>query len=94
MKFKYQAKTKTGDMQVGNVEAPSRDDAAAILNSHDLFVLSLESLEAPGWWSAVTAFLTRVKSKDIVVFSRQLATLLESHVPLGQALQTLHDQTS
>jgi type IV pilus assembly protein PilC len=94
MKFKYQAKTKKGELQVGNVQAPSRDAAAAILSSHDLFILSLESLDvAPGLWSKVTAFLTRVKSKDIMVFSRQLATLLESHVPLGQALQTLYGQT-
>jgi type IV pilus assembly protein PilC len=93
MKFKYKAKTKKGEMQVGNVEAPSKDAAVAILSSHDLFILSLESLEAPGWWLKVAAFFTRVKGKDIMIFSRQLATLLEARVPLGQALQTLYTQT-
>ena len=48
MKFKYQAKTKEGEMQVGFVDAGSRDGAANILASHDLFILSVESAETIG----------------------------------------------
>ena len=93
MKFKYQAKTKEGEMQVGMVEAGSRDGALSILTSHDLFVLSVESAEERGIFDRINLFLNRVKRKDMVVFARQLATLLEARLPLTNALKILHEQT-
>jgi len=38
MKFGYKARTKEGELQVGNVEASTRDAALSILLSHQLFV--------------------------------------------------------
>ena len=93
MKFKYQAKTKEGEVQVGLVEAANRDGAAAILTSHDLFVLSVESTETVGWYERIGSFFNRVRRKDVIVFMRQLATLLEVQIPLNQALKILTDQT-
>lgn len=94
MKFKYQAKTKTGEMQVGFVDAANRDAAASILANHDLFILSIEAAETPGWYDRVNAFLARPRRKDIIVFMRQLATLLEVQIPLNQALKILVEQTA
>ncbi len=93
MKFKYQAKTKDGEMQVGFVEAGNRDAAAAILTSHDLFLLSLAAEAPPGVMDQVSRFFSRVKQKDLVIFARQLSTLLEARLPLSDALKILHDQT-
>ena len=45
MKFKYQARTKEGELQAGFVDAGNRDTALQILASHDLFVLSVVSAE-------------------------------------------------
>ena len=42
MKFKYQAKTKAGEQQVGFVEAGSKEAAISVLANHELFVLSVE----------------------------------------------------
>ena len=42
MKFKYSARTKEGELQVGFVEAPIQNVAADILAGHNLLVLSLE----------------------------------------------------
>ena len=94
MKFKYQAKTKEGELQVGSVEAKDRDGAAKILASHDLFILSIESEGAPGVADRVFAIMNRVKRKDMVVFARQLATLLEAQLPLNNALRILREQTA
>jgi type IV pilus assembly protein PilC len=94
MKFKYQAKTKEGATQVGFVEAGTRDIASGILASHDLFVLSLEETEAPGILDGINGFLNRVKRKDLIIFARQLATLLEAHLPLNNALKILYEQTT
>jgi type IV pilus assembly protein PilC len=93
MKFKYQARTKQGEMQVGFVEAGSKDGATQILSSHDLFVLKVESAESVGPIERVNAFLSRPRRKDIIIFSRQLATLLEARLPLNNALKILSQQT-
>ncbi|MEK7195201.1 MAG: type II secretion system F family protein [Patescibacteria group bacterium] len=93
MKFKYQARTKEGELQVGVVEAGSREAAANILAGHDLFVLSVESAEKPFWLEGIFSYFGRVKGKDMVVFVRQLATLLEARLPLNSALKTLYNQT-
>jgi type IV pilus assembly protein PilC len=94
MKFKYQAKTKEGAMQVGFVEAGDRDGASTILSSHDLFVLSIESAESSSPLDNINGFLNRVRRKDLIIFSRQLATLLEARLPLNNALKILYEQTA
>ncbi len=93
MKFKYQAKTKDGEMQVGFVEAASRDSAAAVLTSHELFVLSLVAEAPPNVFERFSSFFNRVGQKDLVVFARQLSTLLEARLPLNDALKILQQQT-
>ena len=50
MKFKYQARTKEGELQAGFVDAGNRDTAVQILTSHDLFVLSVVSAEEKHWY--------------------------------------------
>lgn len=94
MKFKYQAKNKQGELQVGLVEAGSRDGAIQILGGHDLFVLSVETEGAPNIIDRISDLFTNVKTKDMVIFSRQLATFLDARVPLNNALKILVAQTS
>lgn len=94
MKFKYQARNKQGELQVGFVDAPNRDTAVNILSSHDLFVLSIASTDRGGLKNKLFQFLNRVKTKDMMVFTRQLATLIESQMPLDNALRSLHQQTT
>jgi len=92
-KFKYQARNKIGELQVGFVEGPSKEAAANILTSHELFILSIESTEKRNIAQSLFGFLSRVKIKDLMIFTRQLATLLESEMPLNGALQSLYQQT-
>ncbi len=94
MKFKYNARTKEGEMQVGFVDAASREGATNILTGHDLFVLSVESAERAPWYEGLTRFFTRIKVVDLMVFTRQFATLMESKVPLSNSLRSLYKQTS
>jgi type IV pilus assembly protein PilC len=94
MKYKYQAKTRDGEMQVGFVDAGSRDAVGTILAAHDLFILSIEETETANWYDRVGAFFNRVRLKDLIVFMRQLATLLEVQIPLNQALKILIEQTT
>ena len=93
MKFKYQAKTKEGELQVGLVEAANRDAAITVLTSHDLFILSLVAADRPHWYDRIVQRFSGVRQKDLVVFARQLATLLGARLPLTEALRTLYNQT-
>lgn len=93
MKYKYQAKTKEGETQVGYVEAGSRESAVNILSGHDLFILKIESTETDSWVERLSSYFAGVKRQDMVIFSRQLATLLEARLSLNKALTTLVEQT-
>lgn len=93
MKFKYNARTKAGELQVGYVEAINRDAALNILQGHELYVLSLEEVAVPKWYSAIVNFFKRIKQNDLMVFTRQFATMLQAEMPLADALRNLHAQT-
>lgn len=94
MKFKYQARTKAGEPQVGFVEAANRPAAVAVLSSHQLFVLSVEETEKVRWYDRLSRYFGRVRRKDFVIFTRQMATLLEARLPLTDVLRTLRSQTT
>lgn len=94
MKYSYKARTKEGELQVGNVEAPNQNTAANILLSHGLFVLSVEEKKEEEWWDRILGFFKRVKMTDLMIFTRQFSTLLASQVPLSDALTNLYKQTT
>lgn len=90
--FIYQAKTREGQITGGVVEASSEDDAVSVLQDRDLVILSLESKEKRFLKKDVGTVLIKPSSRDIVFFSRQLATLIAADVPLVGALNTLAEQ--
>ena len=93
MRYNYQARTKTGELQVGSVEAASKEAALNILTGHDLYILSIEVLKEARWSDRILQFFRRVKRKDLMVFSRQFSTLLSAKIPLSSSLKTLYNQT-
>ncbi|OHA65915.1 MAG: hypothetical protein A3D64_02640 [Candidatus Wildermuthbacteria bacterium RIFCSPHIGHO2_02_FULL_49_9] len=93
MKFNYQARDKKGKTQSGVIEASSNEAALQLLAGHNLFVTFLEAAEARPFFEKNIAFFERTSIKDVVLFSRQLAVMFVSRVPLVEALQTLASQT-
>ncbi len=79
---------------MGFVEAGSRDGAFGLLTNHNLFVLSVESADQKGISDRISEFFNRLKRKDLIIFARQLATLLEARMPLNNALKILQSQTA
>ncbi|MBI4118788.1 MAG: type II secretion system F family protein [Parcubacteria group bacterium] len=95
MKFNYQARTAGGVVQTGTVEAPTKDTAIETLHRYGLIILEIAE-EKKGFGLSLGSelpFFNKVKSQDIVVFSRQLAVLFDAQVPLVQALRTLAEQS-
>jgi len=81
-------------LQVGFVDAPDRGTATNILTSHGLYILSMVSGEEAHWYDSIVTFFRRVKTTDLMIFTRQFSTLLGAKVPLGDALKNLHRQTN
>lgn len=97
MKFDYQARTSKGEVQSGTVEASSREAAVDILQRHKLIVTNLYSVdEGKGGLASkieLPDFFNKINLRDVSVFSRQLAILFTSEVPLVESLRTLAEQT-
>ncbi len=94
MKFAYKARTKDGELQIGNIEASSREAAVSVLLKHGLFVLSVGVTQKRQFLKGVFDFFERVKANDLMIFTRQFATLLASQVPLADSLRNLYKQTN
>lgn len=94
MRFNYQARTKRGQIQAGQVEAGSYEAAVKTLQRHGLLVVYLESISAIPFFARTFTFLQRVKTKEVVMFYRQLAILLEAGVPVVACLRALTEQTT
>lgn len=92
MKFNYQARTKTGEIQTGVVEASSKEAAANVLKSYNLYVTILEEFTPPFYAREIRIF-KKISKKEIVAFSRQLAIMFNSEIPLIEMLKTLSEQT-
>ena len=93
MRFNYQARTPTGEVQSGTVEASSKEAAVSLLQRHGLYITFLEEVAAPPVYAKRIKIFERIAAKDIVMFSRQLAIMFKTKVPLVEALETLAAQT-
>ncbi len=93
MQFRYEAKNTAGQITQGTIEAPSQEAAISTLHTKQLVVLSLSEVSKDILSKDLNQVLVRVKTKDIVVFTRQLSTLIEADMPLAEGLRTLAQQS-
>ncbi len=93
MKFAYQARNKEGVVKEGVVVALDRPGAESLLAENGLIITSLQ-LKEDNFLDKLNPFGKSVKSKDLVLFSRQFSTLIAARMPLLQALRILESQLS
>ena len=89
--FEYTARNLKGDLEKGQVDLPSRDDVVAHLRKNRLVVVQVR--QAPKSVSLGGMFKGGVKTRDVVIFTRQFATMINAGLPLVQALDILAQQT-
>ena len=92
MQFDYQVKNQNGELINGKIDAPNEDQAVTILHRNGFIILSLDSSTKPFFSKDLLAIFSRVNKKDIVMFTRQLATLVDADVPLVEGLHALAEQ--
>jgi type IV pilus assembly protein PilC len=80
MLFGYHALDADGHEREGTVEALSMDTAVSTLQRRGLIVSSITPTEEKSVWQMDIPFFNRVSNKEVVILSRQIATLFEAQV--------------
>lgn len=92
--FVYSGKTMNGEVKKGELQAANMSQATAALRRQHIIPstinqkktgFSLSSIKIPGLSKGV-------KTKDLVIFSRQFATMIDAGLPLVQCLEILSSQ--
>lgn len=93
--FVYNGKTSAGELRKGEIEASNLAQATASLRRQQIIPVSisqkkglyatLNSINIPGLTKGVT-------TKDLAIFSRQFATMIDAGLPLVQCLDILASQ--
>ena len=90
MNFDYLAYTKDKRLIRGNISAASAEAAIEVLTPSGLRVVSIKASRALFNMERLSDAFVAVKPKEVVMFSRQLALLLESGTDIIAALDVLH----
>ena len=87
--FVYTGRTRSGQTITGEMEAPTRDAVVAKLRTQQVIATNVRGkprdITIPGFGGGV-------EEKEIVVFTRQFATMIDAGLPLVQCLEILASQ--
>jgi type IV pilus assembly protein PilC len=92
--FQYKAKTRAGELVTGSLSAGDRRLALAELGRLGYFPLTVETAKGDKTERKVSVgFRDRITSRDVLMFTQQLSSLLRSGMSLSQAMATLERRT-
>src|SRR4051812_45883085 len=90
--YKFTARDPASGQRVtSEVQAENEQAAAKVIKSQGYAPLEITLSNNI---NAIGGILKRIKTKDKVIFSRQLSTLINAGLPLAQALRNVEAQTS
>ncbi len=84
--YEYTARNQQGQESTGTMDAVSRDEVVANLRKQRMVLIRLREAKK-------TTRGGRIATRDIVIFTRQFATMINAGLPLVQALDILAQQT-
>jgi type IV pilus assembly protein PilC len=87
--FSYSARTLAGDIQAGEIDLPTQDEVIGFLRRQRLIPVAVR----PKAKDINITFGSGVKTREVVIFTRQFATMINSGLPLVQSLSILAEQT-
>ena len=94
--FRWQGISPKGEVLTGEMEAPTRDAVLVRLRSQRIQPVPAKIKEKGRGLSkelSLPGFGESIKSRDIVVFTRQLATMIDAGLPIVQCLDVLSQQS-
>jgi type II secretory pathway component PulF len=93
MRFTYKARDREGKIKSGEVVAQDQIRAEQLMAENGLIIISFEEKQED-ILEKLNPFGKTVNNKELVLFSRQLSTLISARVPLLQSLRILAEQVS
>lgn len=93
LSYKYTARDpKTGEKTKAFVQADNIQSAAKLIRAQGLSPIDIEVQDDSS--TGLLKFVNRVRTKDRILFTRQLATLINAGLPLIQSLRSVMSQTT
>ncbi|MBB4637478.1 type II secretion system F family protein [Longimicrobium terrae] len=87
--FAYSARAASGELTTGEIDLPSRDEVVGYLVRQRLRPVAVNAKAK----EINIQIGTGVKTREVVIFTRQFATMINSGLPLVQSLTILSEQT-
>jgi type IV pilus assembly protein PilC len=87
--FSYSARAINGEITSGEIDLPSKDEVIGYLRKQRLVPVAVHAKAR----EISISFGTGIKTREIVIFTRQFATMINSGLPLVQSLSILAAQT-
>ena len=88
--FEFTARTLKGQLVQDKIDLPSREDVVAHLRKNRMVVVQVREGKSKGLGIKLSG---GVKTRDVVIFTRQFAVMINAGLPLVQALDILAQQT-
>ena len=93
--FKYNARDEEGKNVVGRMSAESETAIVTELRKRSLNIISIEEEKESAFKKAASKPRgKKVKPEDLVIFTRQFATMVDAGIPILQSLEALSEQTA
>ena len=87
--FSYSARAVSGEIQSGEIDLPTQDEVIGYLRRQRLIPMSVRAKPK----EINISFGSGVSTREVVIFTRQFATMINSGLPLVQSLSILAEQT-
>jgi len=94
--FAYQASDQNGKMRTGTLAVETLDEALGRIAEASLVPVDLKLMgggSGEGWWKQLQTRFLPVPTQDLIVFTKQLVTMVRVGIPMTQAFAILKDQT-
>lgn len=90
--YNYIARNQNAEVVKAEVQAENETAAARLLQEQQLLPVSITLQEESRLEQVIAKFTKRIKSKDKILFTRQLSTLISAGMPLVQSLKAVGEQ--
>ncbi|MEO0587241.1 MAG: type II secretion system F family protein [Planctomycetota bacterium] len=90
--FSYKARVNGGALVDGSIAAPSAEQAAAMLRADGKFVVDITAAATKKAATTIQIGGKAMKSKEVITFCHQLGVMIDTGVPISEALEIAVEQ--
>ena len=90
--FTWEGMKKTGEVVKGNIDAQNESAVIALLRQQDIRPINIKEKKAAFDFGKLNIFREKVGGKELSIFTRQFATMIDAGLPLVQCLDILGSQ--